>query len=211
MTLVIQTTSRIYEKNQKGIQMNRWIKNNIHNIVLACVISIPVSIGTIKSQSQPEPMAKVIEAELERVPEVCVEGYDSEISFEGVFLDRLAAIEETTEETAEEPILASLGEFTITYFCACEKCCGKPEGHPAYGITASGTTVCQGRTIAVDPTVIPLGETVLIDGHEYIAEDTGSSIKGNHIDIYISDHETCLQMGVDVKEVYIRPSLLDID
>lgn len=126
---------------------------------------------------------------------------------------KLAEIEphEATETFCVYPQLASLGEFTITYYCACEKCCGKEINHPAYGITASGTVVEEGRTIAVDPTVIPLGETVIIDGHEYIAEDTGSSIIGNRIDIYIADHQECLQMGVEVKEVYVRPLIFDIE
>ena len=102
--------------------------------------------------------------------------------------------------------LASLGTFTITYYCACEKCCGKNPNHPAYGITASGARGEEGVTIAVDPNVIPLGETVIIDGHQYIAQDTGGSIIGNRIDIYMADHNECLQMGVKEKEVWVMPT-----
>lgn len=60
--------------------------------------------------------------------------------------------------------------------------------------TASGTKVQQGRTIAVDPSVIPLGSKVRITCPDYpsvngvyTAEDTGGAIKGNIIDIYIHD------------------------
>lgn len=60
--------------------------------------------------------------------------------------------------------------------------------------TASGTRVTEGRTIAVDPRVIPLGSKVRITCPDYpsvngvyIAEDTGGAIKGNIIDIYIHD------------------------
>ena len=60
--------------------------------------------------------------------------------------------------------------------------------------TASGTRVTEGRTIAVDPKVIPLGSKVKITvpnmpqyNGVYIAEDTGGAIKGNIIDIYIRD------------------------
>lgn len=84
-------------------------------------------------------------------------------------------------------------EFTATAYCSCEKCCGK---WAKYNKTASGTTPKQGRTIAVDKNVIPLGSKVLIEGYgEYIAEDTGSGIKGNRIDIYFESHQEALRFG----------------
>lgn len=84
-----------------------------------------------------------------------------------------------------------IGYFKITHYCACTECCGPN----ASGETASGTKVAEGRTIAVDPDVIPLGTHVIINGHEYIAEDTGSAIIGNVIDIYIADHDEAGEKG----------------
>lgn len=81
--------------------------------------------------------------------------------------------------------------FTITHYCACEQCCGKTDG-----ITASGTQAEAGRTIAVDPDVIPLGTEVLIDGITYVAEDIGGAIQGNRIDIYCNTHAEALEGGV---------------
>ena len=92
----------------------------------------------------------------------------------------------------------SLGEFTITHYCACSICCGDS----ADGITATGTQVTEGRTIAVDPEVIALGSTVWISGHPYIAEDVGGAIEDKHIDIYVADHQEALQLGRQTKEVY---------
>lgn len=59
-------------------------------------------------------------------------------------------------------------------------------GEPGIGTrTATGTRVTEGRTIAVDPSVIPLGWWVYIEGIGFRrAEDTGGAIKGNKIDIY---------------------------
>lgn len=85
---------------------------------------------------------------------------------------------------------AQADTFKLTGYCACNKCCGKW----ADGITASGTTATAGRTIAVDKKVIPLGTHVIIDGVEYVAEDTG--VKGHHIDIYFDSHSEALQFGV---------------
>lgn len=104
------------------------------------------------------------------------------------------------EEQEEENTLTSLGVFKITYYCNCEKCCGKWAGGP----TASGEMPIEGVTIAVDTDIIKLGATILIDNHEYIAQDTGSAIQGNIIDIYLSSHEDCIQRGVNYKEVFIN-------
>lgn len=75
------------------------------------------------------------------------------------------------------------------------KSCSKSRNHPMYGITFTGTKATKGRTVAVDPAVIPLGSKLHIkfpksysnlDGI-YTAEDTGSKIKGNSIDIFFGE------------------------
>ena len=93
---------------------------------------------------------------------------------------------------------ACLGNFKITYYCACEKCCNKADG-----ITATGSRVAEGRTIAVDPSVIPYGTKVIIGGHVFTAEDCGGAIKQNHIDIYVNSHEEAQALGVANASVYL--------
>lgn len=105
------------------------------------------------------------------------------------------------EEVAEvTPELQSLGTFKLTAYCPCPKCCGEW----ADGITYTGTEATAGRTVAVDPKVIPLGSTVYINGSAYVAEDIGGAIKGNRIDVYFPDHNTALQFGVQHAEVEIQ-------
>ncbi len=83
-----------------------------------------------------------------------------------------------------------------TAYCPCRSCSG------GYGTrTASGRRAIAGRTIAVDRRVIPLGSKVVIDGHTYIAEDTG--VKGRTIDIYMNSHSKTNQWGVRYKTVKI--------
>ena len=101
-----------------------------------------------------------------------------------------------------------LGEFTITYYCACRMCCGKEESDPNYGITATGTVATEGRTVAVDPSVIPYGTEIRIiypDGEQrtYISEDRGGAIKGNRIDVFMETHEKALKAGIKTAEVFI--------
>lgn len=84
---------------------------------------------------------------------------------------------------------------------------GKHPGHPAYGITKSGTTVKEGRTIATDPEVIPLGSEVLIpclSDNVYIAEDIGGAIKGNKIDIYMENLQDAKEWGRRTITIYVR-------
>lgn len=97
-----------------------------------------------------------------------------------------------------------LGEYTLTAYCACSRCCGSY----ANGYTATGTLATEGRTIAVDPGVVPYGAKVLLiwpDGtqHEYIAEDCGSGINGNRIDVFIADHEAARVFGVQHAAAYL--------
>lgn len=105
-----------------------------------------------------------------------------------------------TQNTLENDSRTYLGNFKITHYCACKKCCGPN----AKGITASGKKVEEGRTIAVDPKIIKLGSEVYIDGYGYMeAQDTGSAIKGNIIDVYVADHQEALNLGVVYKDVYL--------
>ena len=84
--------------------------------------------------------------------------------------------------------LTPLGTFKITGYCPCYSC---SEGYGRR--TASGKLAKAGRTVAVDPRVIPLGTRLLIDGQEYIAEDVGGAVKNNHIDIFFDSHRVAHQ------------------
>lgn len=122
-----------------------------------------------------------------------------------------APTEPTEPETvppSPEPV--SLGEFIVTAYCACEACCGKSPDDPWYGITATGTTATQGRTVAVDPDVIPLGSVVYFRGSDgletgFVAEDTGGAIRENRIDLYFDSHADALEWGVKHREVWTMP------
>lgn len=93
-----------------------------------------------------------------------------------------------------------LGKYKITHYCACSRCCGKW----ANGYTASGTKAKAGRTIGVDPKIIPYGSKVKIGRKTYIAEDTGGAIKGKkQIDVFCRSHFEALCKGVKYKKVYL--------
>ena len=91
----------------------------------------------------------------------------------------------------------SRGEFRLTFYCPCRKCSGR-WGHK----TASGATCKEGRTIAVDRNVIPLGTEVRIGDRVFVAEDTG--VQGKSIDIFMESHAACLRAGVQYSEIFIK-------
>lgn len=74
------------------------------------------------------------------------------------------------------------------------------------GVTTTGINLKanpNAKVIAVDPSVIPLGSKVYVEGYGYaIAADTGSAIKGNKIDVFFNNQSAAYRWGV--KRVKVR-------
>lgn len=111
-------------------------------------------------------------------------------------IDKLS--EEIQEQTSESEKPTSLGVYELTAYCPCYVC------SDWWGnSTSTGAVATAGRTIAVDPNVIPYGTKLTINGNTYIAEDCGGAIKGNKIDIYFDSHEEALEFGRQRAEVFL--------
>jgi 3D (Asp-Asp-Asp) domain-containing protein len=145
------------------------------------------------------------------IPRIAPEAYQSALFTEALAYpnakDRLTLAQHTADgnengdgslDRSEQAI-----DVRITAYDACPNCTGKCHTHPAFGITKLGTTATEFRTIAVDPKVIPLGSWVYIDGlGVYRAEDTGGSIKGYKVDLFMGSHEEAIRFGVKTAKVY---------
>ena len=91
-----------------------------------------------------------------------------------------------------------LGSFEISAYDICLECCGKTDG-----ITSTGTHATVGRTIAVDPKIIPYGTKVFIEGIGYrIAEDCGGAIKGYKVDVLMGSHKAANDFGRQNKKIW---------
>ena len=114
---------------------------------------------------------------------------------------------ETDKEVDAQAVKpVSLGEFKLTAYCPCVKCCGKWANNRPNGVVygAIGEELKEGYSIAVDPEVIPYKTEVIINGKIYKAQDCGGGIKGSEIDIYFEDHDAALEFGVQYAEVFIK-------
>ena len=108
-------------------------------------------------------------------------------------------------ENIQNALLAKankIEDVKVTHYCCCAKCCGKDDG-----ITYSGVKATPGVTVAVDTSIIPLGSDVLVDYGDgvinyYRADDTGSAIKGNKLDLCVSSHQEAINLGVRTATVY---------
>lgn len=116
-----------------------------------------------------------------------------------------------TPITEPQETFVSLGEYKLTAYCPCTKCCGKwGENRPtdANGnlivVTASGRYAKANWTVAADTSVLPFGTRIYINGYEYEVQDRGGAVKGNRIDIYFDDHQEALNFGVQYAEVMIK-------
>ena len=187
-------------------------------------ISLPERAETVQAQS--EPAAKSAQAETAVVTPLALETVALPVKEEAVTEEPLAEeasiTEEAPEEAAEETPapeadnaiaratkadherpddLVKLGDFIATAYCVT-------------GQTSTGTQTTVGRTLAVNPYVIPYGTEVwlyLEDGTfagDFIAEDTGSNMLANPnvIDIYMGQdsYNDCILWGAQDVEVYIR-------
>ena len=193
--------------------------------VLAACLLLPNTPAKAEAVSLPEPAqtsAKQTAPEAAPAPAVL-----APLSYEATVTEILeepaeeTPAEETAEEApAEEPLiddspiaqatkadmerpddLVKLGDFIATAYCVT-------------GQTSTGTQTTVGRTLAVNPYVIPYGTEVwlyLEDGTfagDFIAEDTGSNMLANPnvIDIYMGQdsYNDCILWGAQDVQVYIR-------
>ena len=107
---------------------------------------------------------------------------------------KLTAVQTTSQsqasiQTPDEVVQTFTMEATA-YTASCAGCSG---------VTTNGTDLLANpslKVISVDPSVIPLGTKVWVEGYgEAIAADTGGAIKGNKIDIFMPEKSDAINWG----------------
>lgn len=108
--------------------------------------------------------------------------------------------------------VAVASNVLVTAYCNCGACCGwrrswfglgppvqasgKGKGRrKRVGVTASGALARRG-TVAADPSLFPFGTELEIPGYgRGVVEDTGSAIKGLHLDVWFPSHARARAWG----------------
>ena len=111
-------------------------------------------------------------------------------------------VNDTVTETKTVRVGESLGQVVTSGYCNCSICCGSWSGGP----TASGAYPTANHTIAVDAAnpFVPMGTKVVMNGVEYVVEDTGAFARyGVQFDVYYDSHSAASAHGHQTWEAFI--------
>ena len=125
--------------------------------------------------------------------------------FRAQYAVRTASDTVTERHTRMVRVGQSLGPVVTSGYCSCPICCGAWSGGP----TASGVYPTAAHTVAVDAAepFVPMGTHVVMNGVEYVVEDTGGFARyGVQFDVYYDSHTAALNHGHQVWEAYLADS-----
>lgn len=195
----MEDNTKLVKRKKKRIHKPVIIIMSEIILVIAILATIAFIVALIIGNKTPNESVETT-TEIETTTET---GLETETETEIVEVATQKATEIQTEAETE-PQLISIGTFTVTAYCSCEKCCGEWANNRPNGVVygASGEQLIADYSIATDVEVIPYGETILINDQEYVAHDCGGAIQGNRIDIYMSSHEKALEWGVQNIEIF---------
>ncbi|UNK18515.1 G5 domain-containing protein [Paenibacillus sp. N3/727] len=184
--IVVNHIEKVYEdgklvsKNVIGKEIQRKTKDKI------------IAVGTKKVVVPEEPVAETESADITTTANATVRTAAKESSPEKPAVKAASAKVKVNNVVSRAGVdfeyKKVLNNVSMTAYSAEQKGIGTR--------TASGTRVTEGRTIAVDPSVVPIGWWVYIEGVGFRrAEDTGGAIKGNKIDVYFDSLKAAYNFG----------------
>lgn len=181
-------------------------------LATAVVVLALTAIGVINQRNNREVVLEArivtLQAEYEKTEKICADAV-ARLGEQVQAYDRLCAAIELDAEKRERQAreFEAIGAYQYIGVCTLTAYCCESKDNPHIcgdgdGLTATGLPVAPGM-VAVDPSIIPLGSTVIINGVSYLAADTG--VSGYRIDIAIQTHEEASDFGVSSAEVWIIP------
>ena len=188
-------TARKLTRQQRA-QRRRFYRRTsaVFLILLLCLCSALWGMAAAKAIDGPQETRETVpmETHVEADGSAHASAFDEPEGFENEAIESALLLRSTAIENC-----------TVTFYCAerYPHICGTGDG-----IAYDGTPVLPWATCAVDPSIIPLGSTVMVDlGDGYglrtlVANDTG--VNGSHIDICVPTHDEALRLGIQTSTVY---------
>ena len=190
---MLTATSVAYAANYDGIveEISGPATNEVVDNTVTTITEKPVlqwvatnTVGTVLKEEQ----IQTAEAALEKARKAAEEA-------------RRKAEEEARRKAEEAAKGTYLGEFKLTFYTP------DPSENGGYSVTATGKSLSANvwKAVAVDPSVIPLGSTVYIEGFgTFTAEDVGGAINGNRIDVLVGSYAEADALGIQWAKVYVK-------
>ncbi len=196
------------------------------------IVRVEEKISTVKKELPFESIIKHTDKLEKGTTKVVQEGTNGlkEITVKSTFKDgKLSSQDTISESIVSQPIPRIVEKGSNDYFVSSRgairythsfvavataydlsyESTGKNPGDNSYGLTALGTKARPG-VVSVDPSIIPLGSKLYIESLDHtqdygfaVAEDTGSAIKGNRVDLFFSSADDCKDFGRRKVRVYV--------
>ncbi|GGP09753.1 3D domain-containing protein [Oceanobacillus neutriphilus] len=169
--------------------IKEWNKLSSDIIVIGAELSINGATAEAAEPAVEEEPAEEPATEEESAEEPAEEPAEEEVVVEQTSNEESAS--ESEEQSSDEsPQGKTISVEATAYTAGCNGCSG---------VTATGVDLNadpNAKVIAVDPSVIPLGSKVYVEGYGYAtAADTGGAIQGNKIDLHVPSQEEALSFG----------------
>ncbi|HLR01255.1 MAG TPA: LysM peptidoglycan-binding domain-containing protein [Virgibacillus sp.] len=151
--------------------------------------------STEQATEKAEEQTENTEEQTENKEEQATESEEPKAEAETETEDNEAAAE---SDDGQAPQGETVDVTATAYTAECDGCSG---------VTTTGVDLNENpdaKVIAVDPSVIPLGSEVYVEGYGYAtAADTGGAIQGNKIDLHVPSKEEANNFGVQNVKVTI--------
>ena len=172
--------------------LDAWKRAAIGLFVLAVLCSVAQAL-----------VYNYLRGQLEQELQLAEESRDSAI--QELTAASLASAQEKQARAAQAAEYEAVGAWEYIGECRLTAYCCEPYAHvcgTGDGLTATGIPVTPGIA-AVNPAVIPLGSTLIIDGQRYLAADVGGAVVGQTVDIAVATHQEAVEFGVQRAPVWI--------
>ncbi len=196
-------TKALMDKKLEEIELHTDLKGAAHNMAEeARKINQPDSHIIIYMAKRHWELFNSKQLELIKEYEVLEAQYNKELAEEEAERKRIEEEQRRAEEERRRQAAKGrlLGSFRISAYTP------SPSENGGYAVTATGRPLAgnEWAICAVDPSVIPLGSTIYIEGvGNVVACDTGGAIKGNRIDLLVG-YGQANSWGVQYRNVYIK-------